>query len=1207
MKNKFKRLLALGIASAQLTGLMSTGAFAENVPEDETAVFWDGNEWDNDISVSAYSAEETYVPAPFNFKAESTKAVHVEAIPVKITRDGSSSTSNAYWIYPLQERENHEGGYKDSIEYTLTVTNTTDNDVTYKSSLTVKSVAVENTLPPLTMETDGTAYEAGKFAESNSEITLASGESKDYKFTLDLTQAVKNEQFIVTLNAECSDGTAEEYIVTLDYTDDLYTVEFADDLERGGNDNYVYRKSKNESDYHTRYQYFLYNKFNGNEKPFIRISGEDAANTKEFTVGYESGYGENLIQTVLTGAVDTTAKKFVISKYDDLRTVKFTAPEGYTINRVQIFEDYKGRYDDLMDYFFYNRGSDESVLNLQLSDSRTYHYMVELNSENDETSEYLLRGTINSGVNDIVLKAPDMELKDIYINTPYVPKGISASYNTNNDGFLSGEQYHYGYYNNKYDGTSFDSANNIITAPALVSDSVNISLYYPDGNNIYYWYREFNEEPSAFNYGVNFTGEIDFYNKEVKSSRGLSVNVLNIVDELNNPVSSISNTGGKYKVIVTLKNTATGKTYDLTQGCYSLNYATIGIPSYVETGDYTISMRVLNDAYQSVTVTGDCKVTSEDGKFNVPVGGETSAPKGNLIIKPAEKPGYDITVKVNGKETDSYTAELGDEPLKIEVIHTPNIAVEIGDNVKKVTNAKGEEIKNSSKVGGDDVLTVEFDEIEGKVASLYVNDKAIGGSSFMVGDCAALKIYVAYEDIPEDKGALKVTSDSLNFELYEGYSESIEKDLIINNIGKGVLTSISAADSENLLLIEPAEIDSLESGAEAKIKVAPKTELEAGDYSGVIKIDCENSVTTATDVPFTIKIKAAGTQDAPQAPALEKAGRNSITLKAISNNANGAKAQYRMDGGEWQDSNVFSGLSADTSYEFEVRYASIEGFKESDPSAKAVYSTTKSSGNNNNNGGNYRPSYGGGGSSSTTPNIIPDSSPTDSSGNKTSWNDVSSQISEGKDVGMVTLGENPVVPASVIKTIADNKKTVTFKVDDTYSWILDGGNISGMVSSASFKVEKADIIQATVNQTAGLANITENNVKTFKLDGVSFGLKPQLRVSLGAANNNKFANLYKRNDKGDLEFVGTAKIAPDGTAEVPVKDNGSYVIAVDSESKLPGDFSNDGKLDVFDVSKLLKEVASGNITTALFKSDVNGDGVVNALDALEILRSIINS
>lgn len=69
-------------------------------------------------------------------------------------------------------------------------------------------------------------------------------------------------------------------------------------------------------------------------------------------------------------------------------------------------------------------------------------------------------------------------------------------------------------------------------------------------------------------------------------------------------------------------------------------------------------------------------------------------------------------------------------------------------------------------------------------------------------------------------------------------------------------------------------------------------------------------------------------------PVLKDRAYSSISLEEI----NGA--EYRIDGGSWQDIPVFTGLSSGTEYTFEVRYKAEEGYAASEP-VSAKFSTRR--------------------------------------------------------------------------------------------------------------------------------------------------------------------------------------------------------------------------------------------------------------------------
>ena len=61
----------------------------------------------------------------------------------------------------------------------------------------------------------------------------------------------------------------------------------------------------------------------------------------------------------------------------------------------------------------------------------------------------------------------------------------------------------------------------------------------------------------------------------------------------------------------------------------------------------------------------------------------------------------------------------------------------------------------------------------------------------------------------------------------------------------------------------------------------------------------------------------------PNAPVLS-ATKDTVTVNAVSG------AEYRLSGGVWQDSNVFSGLNADTNYTVEMRIKSTVDYTASE-------------------------------------------------------------------------------------------------------------------------------------------------------------------------------------------------------------------------------------------------------------------------------------
>ena len=99
----------------------------------------------------------------------------------------------------------------------------------------------------------------------------------------------------------------------------------------------------------------------------------------------------------------------------------------------------------------------------------------------------------------------------------------------------------------------------------------------------------------------------------------------------------------------------------------------------------------------------------------------------------------------------------------------------------------------------------------------------------------------------------------------------------------------------------------------------------------------DNYTGSVTSAPVTVEKLA---QAAPAAPEFASASSDSITLKTVAPNTNGAAAEYSKDGGKtWQDSPIFTGLSPSTRYDFVARYAETTHFLASPASAVATFST----------------------------------------------------------------------------------------------------------------------------------------------------------------------------------------------------------------------------------------------------------------------------
>jgi hypothetical protein len=92
--------------------------------------------------------------------------------------------------------------------------------------------------------------------------------------------------------------------------------------------------------------------------------------------------------------------------------------------------------------------------------------------------------------------------------------------------------------------------------------------------------------------------------------------------------------------------------------------------------------------------------------------------------------------------------------------------------------------------------------------------------------------------------------------------------------------------------------------------------------------NCEGSKTSSPTATVT-----KATQTAPPSPTLKEKTKNSITLNIVEG------CEYQRDGGSWQTSNIFNGLTPNTSYTFKQRKTETATHLASPASASATFKT----------------------------------------------------------------------------------------------------------------------------------------------------------------------------------------------------------------------------------------------------------------------------
>ena len=142
----------------------------------------------------------------------------------------------------------------------------------------------------------------------------------------------------------------------------------------------------------------------------------------------------------------------------------------------------------------------------------------------------------------------------------------------------------------------------------------------------------------------------------------------------------------------------------------------------------------------------------------------------------------------------------------------------------------------------------------------------------------------------------------------------------------------------------------------------------------------------------------------------------------------------------------------------------------------------------------------------------------------------------------VNLKKTTKIPANVFENIKGKDVTVTFKVSDQASWIINGKDITGNVTAPidlGLVVGTSDIPKQKVT---ALADGNETIQLSLNYDG-AFGFDGVLRISVGDTYSGKVANLYYYNETtGKFEYYQAVQVKEDGTVDFAFSHASDYVI-----------------------------------------------------------------
>lgn len=334
-------------------------------------------------------------------------------------------------------------------------------------------------------------------------------------------------------------------------------------------------------------------------------------------------------------------------------------------------------------------------------------------------------------------------------------------------------------------------------------------------------------------------------------------------------------------------------------------------------GTYYVRYKATNSSFASEAVTLTIENKTVSGESNL----EITAPSFSSVEEGYERPEAKAITISNTGDADAEIKSVEVDNTEAFEISGSGTTVGSNDSIDTYTIQPKEGLSAGIYNG---TITVKYDN--NKTAtydiSFVVTEKAVAGES-----------------------KLNVIAPSFS-SVEEGYERPEAKAITISNTGDAdaEITNVEVDNTEafeisgNGTTVESN--DSIDTYA-----IQPKEGLSVGIYNGTVTVEYDNGKTATAEFTFTVTEKGIviETQTPPSAPKLESRTKTSITLKKIKDNENGAKAEYRIDGGKWKSSNVFKGLEPDTKYVFEARYAAVDNFEASEPSESAKISTAKKS------------------------------------------------------------------------------------------------------------------------------------------------------------------------------------------------------------------------------------------------------------------------
>lgn len=221
----------------------------------------------------------------------------------------------------------------------------------------------------------------------------------------------------------------------------------------------------------------------------------------------------------------------------------------------------------------------------------------------------------------------------------------------------------------------------------------------------------------------------------------------------------------------------------------------------------------------------------------------------------------------------------------------------------------------------------------------------------------------------------------------------------------------------------------------------------------------------------------------------------------------------------------------------------------------------------------------------------------------TGWSSLVREIEEAGrgDIVRITLNDETTMPEAALQAAIDNGVKLILDAGFGRTWTIDGAKaVPGTYIDLSISGVNVDIPEAAYS------GISFADSRKLLVNARDLGFTAQLTVFIGDKNVGQNAAVYIYDeDTGRLVFQTISTVDRDGNILFELDRGGRYFVALGSEVAAPayicGDVNGDGVVNALDASAILRYKAFGGQIDRR-SADANADGAVDDRDAMAILR-----